>query len=86
VDEKPENQEGDKNDLSYEKDVPREAGEDIYSYKNIMLTRSRWAWPDSGWKLVGGWAAAIFICIGCSMLAIVMDRGWEGLFEMLGWK
>jgi hypothetical protein len=86
MNEKPEEPDGKKIDLTYAGDPPPQPGEDIYSYKNIMLTESRWAWASSGWKMVGGWAIVTFACLGCSLALIVMDRGWDGLFTLLGWK
>jgi hypothetical protein len=86
--EKPDEQDSEKVDLTYaEAELPPpEAGGDIYSYKNILLTQSKWAWPSSGLKLVVGWAIVAFGCVGCNMLVIVVTRGWDGLLTLLGWK
>lgn len=86
MDEKPEEQDHEKIELTYMGNPPPEAGDDIYSYKNMMLTESKWARASSGWKMVGGWVIVTFVCIGCTLLAIVMDRGWDGLLVLLGWK
>jgi hypothetical protein len=86
MNEQPEEQNPEKVELTYMGDPPPEAGDDIYSYKYMVLTESRWAWAKSGWKMVGGWVIVTFVCIGCWLLLLVMDRGWDGLLVLMGWK
>lgn len=62
------------------------AGDDMLSYKNMMLAERRWANTGSGWRMVGGWIIITFITIGACALLMVLQRGWDGLFQVLGWK
>ena len=54
------------------------------SYKNIMSRDDRWARTDSEWKSVVAVALIAVLCVGRTMLVIVLDRGWDGLLDLLG--
>jgi len=86
MDEKSLGQDTEKTDLTYAENTPPEAGQDIHSYKHILLTQQKWAWPNSGWKMVAGWAIVVFGCCGSYFIFIAITRGWDGLLTLLGWK
>lgn len=72
--------------ITYEGNNPPETGQDMLSYKNMMLTQEKWAQAGSGCKMVVGWAIVSLGCVGACMLVTILDRGWDGLLVLMGWK
>ena len=56
------------------------------SYTNIMLRETRWARTETnGWQSVAAIALIVGLCIGMMMLWIILDQGWEGFLDYLGY-
>ena len=76
-------QEPDPVDFKYEGPGPQQ---DMHSYKNMMLTERRWAHTDSGLRSAIGAIGVVFLCVGLYMFSIFIQRGWDGLLSLLGWR
>ena len=51
-----------------------------------MLRETRWARTETnGWQSVAAIALIVGLCIGMMMLWIILDQGWEGFLDYLGY-
>ena len=60
--------------------------QDIGSYRNMFLREGRWAKTGPSWMTLLAVALIVMLCLAWFFGSIVMDQGWESLFERLGWR
>jgi hypothetical protein len=66
--------------------LPETPVDDLLNYNNMLKVSVTSARTDTGCRSVVAIFGIVSCCLGSYMGYLVLQRGWDWLFRMLGWK